>query len=132
MRQNLEYNFLDENIISNPYSSYAEFRSIQPVFWNAAYGCWMVFSYQENLSLLRDPRLLSSRARSLVAHLPETDLRSNLEKIMNEWMIFKDGAEHARVRKLAALAMTPKNIEQFTPRIQNIVHETIRNAAQSF
>ncbi|MVP02548.1 cytochrome P450 [Paenibacillus lutrae] len=105
----------------NPYPWYKEMRENSPVFYDEQQDTWNVFLYKDAKQVAGDYQLFSSaRDRSLIP-VPLQDNKVNL--------IFADPPDHRKRRGLLAKAFTPRSLETWKPRIQNLVHELIERVA---
>ncbi|WP_181802137.1 cytochrome P450 [Streptomyces shenzhenensis] len=101
-----------------PAPQYARLRAEQPVARVRTEGgvdAWLVTTYEEAREALADPRL--SRAETVKPGAPRI---GGAMTSTPEMIISMDGAEHSRLRRLAAGAFTARRIEQMRPGIQRI------------
>ncbi|BAU84021.1 hypothetical protein SLA_3107 [Streptomyces laurentii] len=101
-----------------PAPGYARLRAEAPVVRVRTEGgvdAWLVTRYEEAREALADPRL--SRAETVKPDAPRIGGAMTSSPDM---IISMDGAEHARLRRLAAGAFTARRIEQMRPGIQRI------------
>ncbi|MFE6103623.1 cytochrome P450 [Streptomyces laurentii] len=101
-----------------PAPGYARLRAEAPVVRVRTEGgvdAWLVTRYEEAREALADPRL--SRAETVKPGAPRIGGAMTSSPDM---IISMDGAEHARLRRLAAGAFTARRIEQMRPGIQRI------------
>ncbi|HEX4206777.1 MAG TPA: cytochrome P450 [Ktedonobacteraceae bacterium] len=110
---------------ANPYQFYARAREQGPLYQFAQYdehAGWMVMRYEDAEEILRDPRFIK-HIRSLIPpeerRAPDSPLAMALEQINNH-MLSSDPPDHTRLRGLVSKAFTPRMIEQWRPRIQEI------------
>ncbi|MFE4571894.1 cytochrome P450 [Paenibacillus chitinolyticus] len=106
----------------NPYPWYKKMREESPVFYDERQDTWNVFLYDHAKQVLNDYKLFpSKRDRSLIP-VPLSDNKVNL--------IFSDPPDHRKRRGLLSKAFTPHSLEDWKPRIQNIVDELVANIAK--
>ncbi|MFF7335531.1 cytochrome P450 [Streptomyces sp. NPDC090306] len=101
-----------------PAPEYARLRAQQPVVRVRTEGgvdAWLVTAYEEAREALADPRL--SRAETVKPDAPRI---GGAMTSTPEMIISMDGAEHSRLRRLAAGAFTARRIEQMRPGINRI------------
>uniref|UniRef100_A0AAU2JUV1 Cytochrome P450 n=1 Tax=Streptomyces sp. NBC_00049 TaxID=2903617 RepID=A0AAU2JUV1_9ACTN len=101
-----------------PAPEYARLRAEGPVTRVATEGgvdAWLVTAYDEAREALADPRL--GRAATVAPGAPRI---GGAMTSTPEMIISMDGAEHSRLRRLAAGAFTARRIEQMRPGIQRI------------
>ena len=91
--------------------------------WSPSFGgAWVCGQYRHCLNLLRDVRLSSGGASP-----DETDL----DRRLADWMLFRDGAEHRRIRHALYLALTPAAAAAFEERISKVVAGVVDRFAES-
>jgi cytochrome P450 len=108
----------------NPYPVYCELREKDPVHWSPypGGGFWVLSRYKDVASLLPDRRL----GMSGFTPLREMTLgRDAAYETLREWMLFKDGSDHSRLRRLVSRAFSPRAIELMRPRIDALVREML-------
>src|SRR3954463_10739872 len=95
------YHLLDPDVLANPYPLYRRLRTESPVHWDPYLHAWIVTRYEDVITVLT--RFSAERAPSPeffeALGAPEV---SPIAKVMVKQMLFRDGAAHARLRKLAA------------------------------
>lgn len=98
-----------------------------PVAFDGRVQGWLVGGYGAFKDLEREPRLSSQRQGYVSALLPEP-LRERirgLEDWYGGWMVMRDGADHLRLRRLAAPAFQPLHLKRLEARIEAIVDELL-------
>lgn len=89
---------------------------------------WLVIRYDEASAALRDERLSSDlENRALRPDFPVELVRSFREQHpsatrIREWMLFRDGDDHARLRSLVSQAFTRRVVEGLRPRIEELAN----------
>ncbi|HZO74536.1 MAG TPA: cytochrome P450 [Ktedonobacteraceae bacterium] len=130
MSQSLELNLTSPAFKADPYPAFAWLRTDDPVHQLASSGgqsTWLITRYVDAEIALRDQRfikdrknLLSPKARKA---LPAS--QPSAADLMTLMMTDVDPPDHTRLRSLANLAFTPRRVEQWRPRIQQITDELI-------
>jgi cytochrome P450 len=122
---------------ADPYPFYGRVRSIAPVVFTPPHN-WFVTRYRDAEAVLRDPRFasdLSNRAlsprRAAAAAQQEESRRNEPTPIVRDWMLFKDGDDHTRLRTLVGKAFTRRMVEDLRPRVLEIVDELLSEATAS-
>jgi cytochrome P450 len=117
---------LEPSAVADPHSYFAALRAERPVYWNERYRAWIVTGYDDVSASFRDPRLSSDRITPL---LEKWRARSNTDPLFLEaleqlagWMVFKDGGDHTRLRRLVYKAFTPRMIEAMRSDIAAVAH----------
>jgi cytochrome P450 len=85
---------------------------------------WVVSRYADCQALLRDPRLVQGYAERLDRRRPVWRDRAAFADLAR-WMVNLDGADHTRLRRLAAGAFTPRTVAQLRARVEVIVDELL-------
>lgn len=103
-------------------------RQEDPVHWSEALHAWVLTRYEDVAQAFRDPRLSNQRMDLLVRfQLRDSDptLARDFERVGNQQMLFKDGAEHHRLRVLGNRGFVPSMLERSRPMIQQVVDELL-------
>lgn len=110
----------------DPYPIYDRLRAEQPIRWTG--GDWQFFRYADVQAALRDPRLGADRIQPDEHWLAETGL-GPLFQAHAKMMLFSDPPDHTRLRSLVNRAFTPRVVEAYRPRVQQIVDALLDKAA---
>jgi cytochrome P450 len=128
------YNPFEPGFAEDPYPQYAVMREAEPVH-ESPFGIWILFRYDDVLRFLRDPTLSVEDAN---AH--PTAFTQYIEEVMGEdrdtetgthAMLNVDPPDHTRLRKLVSKAFTPRTIQRLRPRIQELVDQSLDEAADA-
>ena len=126
---------LAPSVLADPYPYYAWLRAHVPVHWgvggsnnkdeNGEAGCWYITRYDDAVALLKDARFGREIDKVLPDRvtLPED---ASAAAIIREWMVLRDPPWHTYLRGLVQRAFTPQMIEQWTPRMAEIVQTLLR------
>ena len=94
---------------------------------------WMVRSYQDVFELSRDPRCssarITNRGKMIQTHSPEK--YEPLLDFFRSWVIFRDGAEHTRLRKLVNQGFAPRILESLKPAVHEITDKLLITAREN-
>jgi cytochrome P450 len=99
----------------------------RPVFFHPHLNQWFVFKYDDVAALFADPRMSADRMKGLIEAAPE-EVRPDLRKInecFHRWMLFKDAADHDRIRKFMQLGFSPSVIHGLLGPIQRTADELL-------
>jgi len=129
MSQLTELHLAQPAFKANPFPAFARLRSSDPIHQiNLSDGqsTWLITSYKDADAVLRDERFVKDRLKHMLsaeeraAHppIPVTDLMSQI-------MLNFDPPDHTRLRSLINLSFTPRLVEQWRGRIQEITDELI-------
>lgn len=114
-----QFNFFLPEFRADPYPLYHQLRAAAPMYRSEALGCWVASSYEDVLTVLRGKHFgrSDSYAVESVAPLP---FANALDRVLNNWLLFKDPPTHTRLRGLVSKAFTPRVIEGMRTDIQQI------------
>ena len=106
--------------LANPYAIYREIREASDT--GAATGRFL-FRYEDVREALYDRDLSSDRVSAILRPLPNPARRgvALLEQTMRDIVVFRDGLEHRRLRKLLMSSFSPRMVVQARPVIEHFV-----------
>ena len=113
------YHLLDPAVLANPYPLYRRLRTEDPVHWDPYLHAWVVTRYEDVVHVFQ--RFSADRTPT-----PERLAAMGMEQlgpiaaVMVRQMLFLDPPAHDRVRRLAAVAFTPRRVERLRSHIQDI------------
>lgn len=113
------YRLLDPDVLANPYPLYDRLRTEDPVHWDPYLHTWVVTRYDDVVTVFQ--RFSADRtptAERLAAMGMEQ--MSPIARVMVRQMLFLDPPAHDRVRRLAAKAFTPRQVDVLRDHIQEI------------
>jgi cytochrome P450 len=115
---------LEPGVLADPYPFYRALREYDPVHWDPYMHAWVVTGYVEVATALTN--YSSDRAPAL-DYLDRHGLffMKPFAEMMQQQMLFMDGATHARLRTLCAAAFTPRKVEELRTEIQAVADELI-------
>jgi cytochrome P450 len=122
------YHLLDPQVLANPYPLYQRLRTEDPVHWDHYLHAWVVTRYADVVHVFQ--RFSADRTPT-----PERLAAMGMEQlgpiaqVMVRQMLFLDPPQHDRVRRLAAIAFTPRRVEVLRSHIQDITDSLIDAAA---
>jgi cytochrome P450 len=120
--------------VTNPYPLYRKLRETQPVRKDPIAPVWVVTTYAETMTMLRDPRFkkdpfAGERLPPVVREqLKVSDASAGRASAEMVSMLFLDPPEHTRVRGIFTKAFTPRRLEALRPRIQQITDKRLDRA----
>lgn len=132
-----KYDLYSQAFYQQSHQVFARMRREDPVFQQPGitgeYPIWFVTRYAEveqvlldDKTFVRDPNLAlppEEAARLLDIGNPQIDA------LLNNHMLNKEGEDHRRLRSLVSKAFTPRVIQNMRPRIQDIADELIDQVA---
>jgi cytochrome P450 len=110
------------------YASLARTGPIHRIMLPNGPPVWLVTGHSQVRALLNDPRLV--REPPPGAMMLRT-ARPDLYNAMESHIIYHDGNDHARLRRLIGAAFTRRRIEALTPRIHQIVDDLLADLDQT-
>jgi amino acid adenylation domain-containing protein len=121
---------LNPEVLADPYPLYRALREHSPVYWDPYMHAWIVTSYSEVISVLKN---YSADRTPTMDHLGRLGLSvmKPFTEVMQRQMLFMDGAMHARLRNICAAAFTPRRVEELRAGIESIVDELIDKVISS-
>jgi cytochrome P450 len=128
------YDFTDSDNLIPLYPMLARLRLEEPVHWSEQLNAWVVTRYPDVLAALRDPAISSRRLELVVGYqLRNHDpaIAKDFERIGLQQMLFRDGAEHHRLRVFGNRGFTPTMLERARPMVQRIVEGLLDTAQQA-
>lgn len=115
---------IDPAAIIELYPLLAFLRREAPVAWVDPLSAWIVTRYDDVAAAFRNPALSSQRMDLIVRYQlrgKDPSLAKEFERIGNQQMLFRDGAEHHRLRVLGNRGFTPSMLDRARPIIQRTV-----------
>ncbi|MFJ6104441.1 cytochrome P450 [Streptomyces sp. NPDC092359] len=95
---------------------------VVPARWPGGVDCWAVVGYAELEAVLTQPLFARSPAHwralregEIPADWPMTD------HLSRQWMLTSDGADHTRLRRVAAGAFAPRRVRALAPAVTDAV-----------
>ena len=117
--------------VEDPHPYFRLMREQDPVHWNEKYRAWFIHRYDDVTDALRDSRFSSARIQPALDRLsPEQrEERRPTYDILMDWLVFRDPPDHTRLRKLVSRAFTPRAVESWRSRANQVVDQTLRELA---
>src|ERR1700733_9902893 len=115
---------LNPEVLAEPYALYRALREYDPVHWDPYMHAWVVTSYPEVVTVLKN---YSADRTPPPAYLDQLglSLMKPFAEVMLQQMMFMDGAMHSRLRNICAAAFTPRRVEELRTVIESIANELI-------
>ena len=125
---------LTPSYLADPYQYYRVLREGEPVYWSDRLNAWVLTRYDDVLSALRNPLLISGqRVQSYADSLPP-DAEASLDPLfyqIGKWIGNMDAPAHTRLRRLVTGAFTPRMVEGLRPGVTALVNELLDKAFES-
>lgn len=117
----------------DPYPAYRRLLAEAPVFWSEGWNAWVISSFDDVQSSLRDARTFSSAGRMplLTGGMAEATRQEMqmLEPHFTQGLIHTDPPDHTRLRGLVNKAFTSRAVERLRPQIEALVDEMLDQVA---
>ena len=113
---------LAPEVVSDPHATLRELRERDPVHWSERHRLWILTRYTDVLAAFKDLSLSSE-------HQGTGDLSDPIQRVLRNWMEFRDPPDHARLRRLVQKAFTPRVVERLRPRIESLVDGMLEEIA---
>jgi cytochrome P450 len=111
----------DAAVLADPYPTYERLRSEDPVH-QTALGLWVLTRYEDVALVLRDPRF---GREGIEAAFAVVDGRHEEPGHRPSSMLYQDPPDHTRLRAAVSRAFTPRAMEAWRPRIEQVVDELL-------
>ncbi|MDX3663755.1 cytochrome P450 [Streptomyces sp. ID05-26A] len=111
-------------LVPDPYPTYSGLRRTDPVHHSSMYGgSWVIFSYEDVVALLKDPRLTNNRATLPIKALPPEQRQefADIVPVLSRWVAFFDGHEHQMRRRHMNAVCDLFSRDLLVPVIQNAI-----------
>ena len=125
----------DEQLVQDPFTGYSRIRERAPIVRGVMPGvdpAWIVTRYDDVKMVLDDPRFVIDPANvpgmelpSLFKQLADSHLPPDYTKYVAKRMGELDGADHAKVRSVAAAMFTVRRAAEHRPRVEEICAELL-------
>jgi cytochrome P450 len=122
------YHLLDPEVLANPYPLYRRLRTEDPVHWDHYLHAWVVTRYADVVHVFQRFSADRTPTPQRLAAMGMEQL-SPIAQVMVRQMLFLDPPQHDRVRRLAAVAFTPRRVEHLRSHIQDITDNLIDAAS---
>jgi cytochrome P450 len=126
------FDMLSPQFVQDPVPMIDRMHATAPIFFDPRVNGWMVGSWRLNKALEREPRLSAARS-GYVSALTPPPLQERVAPLVawyGQWMTMRDGADHRRLRQLAAHAFTPRNVERLRERVAAVAEPIIDAALE--
>lgn len=134
-----KYDLYSKEFHEYSHTIFAQMRAEDPVFKQAGLDgetpIWFVSRYAEVQQILLDDKHFVRDLR-LALTAEEIDrifgqLDPQVDQMMNNHMLNRDGEDHRRLRSLVSKAFTPKVIQSMRPRIETIARDLLDKVAKN-
>lgn len=107
-----------------PYPLFERMREDGPMVKRAVYGGWIITGYDEARQLLSSPHgSMGDSMEVLFKVKPYGQLSPDTRDLLRHMLLFKDGDEHGRLRRLVSRTFTPRAVRVLEERTTEIARE---------
>jgi cytochrome P450 len=111
----------DHAFLADPYPVYHRLRTEDPVH-RTALGLWVLTRYDDVALVLRDPRFSREGFEAAFAAVDDTAAEPGRRQPS---MLYRDPPDHTRLRAAVSRTFTPRAMDAWRPRIQQLVDELL-------
>ena len=107
----------------DPYPYYSAIRRADPAYFEPRASAYVLTRYADVHRLVRDRTMVVEIDRATPNQRIEAEAARNaaLEAGPDKWMVFRDGMDHARLRRLVSQVFTPKAVASWQQRTEGLV-----------
>ena len=116
--------FDSPEFIDNPYVFYRSLREEAPVY-QTPQGYWYLTRYDDVKSLMTNRNVIRDRPEYVSWIKVDNDKSNEFERLISEWMVFKDPPAHTCLRETFQPFLTPGIIDSLQPVIMGAIQEQI-------
>jgi cytochrome P450 len=116
----------------DPYPQYAALRSFEPVYFEPRGTAYILTRYADVSRLVRDRSMVVeiSQATATPRIMAEMARNAAVGAGADKWMVFRDGEDHARLRRLVSQVFTPKAVASWHERTVAVVEQLLATATE--
>lgn len=114
----------------DPYPHYSALRDRQPAYFEARSDAYILTRYDDVHRLARDRTMLVELGRAIPTPRIMAEMARNaaVNAGPDKWMVFRDGEDHARLRRLLSQVFTPTAVAAWRTRTEAIVEQLLASA----
>src|SRR5262245_15553359 len=112
--------FLDPAYMEDPYPRLARLRIEDPVHFVPELGFWVILRHDDVKRLFGDTELVTPDRRCWELHEPPPD-GSYMRWVQEHSLFALPPAEHARLRRLFSVALTPRAVKRYDQQVRETV-----------
>jgi cytochrome P450 enzyme len=112
--------FLDLSFMDDPYPALAKLRADDPVHFVAPLGFWVILRHDDVKRLFNDPENATPDRRHWEHFQPRPE-GSFMRWVEDNGFFSLPPAEHARLRKLFSVALTPRAVKRYEAQVRETV-----------
>jgi cytochrome P450 len=112
--------FLDPSFMDDPYPALAKLRTEDPVHFVAPLGFWLILRHDDVKRLYNDPEN-ATPDRRVWQHFTPRPAGSFMRWVEDNGFFSMPPAEHTRLRKLFAAALTPRAVKRYEAQVRETI-----------
>lgn len=112
--------FLDPTYMEDPYPRLAKLRVEDPVHFVPALGFWVILRHDDVKRLFGDTELVTPNRAYWELHQPPPE-GSYMRWVQEHSLFAVPPAEHARLRRLFSVALTPRAVKRYDQQVRETV-----------
>ncbi len=118
----VEFDFADPAFQADPYPTYRALRELEPIAFREQDGfqAFWLTRFEDVEAVLRDSRFTSAEGPPELRQPGVPEKFRRLGVLLENMMLLRNGADHARLRSLVNKAFTPRMVQKLVPRIEQI------------
>jgi cytochrome P450 len=108
---------------ADPYPTYKHLRDAVPAFWYPEMGFWLLTRYADVAAAVRDPDSFSHESfwdEPVSRHDRADERQAHVVNSFSRIMMYRDGAEHARMRRQSNRTFAPRQISESLASVERI------------
>jgi len=127
LESGVSYNLLSKEQRANPYPTYRQLRTKDPVHWSELAQAWFLSRYSDVVKVMSDPRfsVVGALEKSNKRMGVNWDSKSPFIRVSSRWMLMVDPPDHTRLRGLINKALTPRAVERMRQRITEVTNSLL-------
>ncbi len=119
----LDFSLADADAINDPYPRLHEIREAHPIFWHDEFDAFVVTRYDDIARILKSSKWKVRPGSNFLER--QRGANEIVDQLMQGFYYFLDDPEHRRLRSIVAATFTPRMVERFRPRIQQVLDELL-------
>lgn len=136
MGEKFSINYLENDVFSsdsffkNPHPYYHDLRTKSPIYWYSPYDSWVVTSYDDIISGLKNPVFSAERLGSFFSLFPseKRGLFQDLNQFYETWLMFTDPPIHETLKKSVINYFSPRHVKI----LEGLIKQESENLLKTF
>jgi pimeloyl-[acyl-carrier protein] synthase len=124
----LDFALSDPETITDPYPQLHRVREEHPLFWHDGYAAHVVTRYDDITAVLKSSKWKVRPGSNFLER--QRGANETVDQLMQGFYYFLDEPEHRRLRSIVSSTFTPRVVERFRPRIQEVLDELLEDSLE--